>query len=165
MSIIRRSVIRDVLFHAHTATHKLVITGDDVPTEIHQGVVISRDDIATSHEEADNFIVQQAIMCAKEHRGKMVVADDTDVFALLLFHYFHYEDLSCPMLMSSPIQQRPQIDIKATVQAHHDIILGLLGAHALSGCDTVPTYLGIDKGTIWSQLQIRLHYWVVKMRH
>ena len=115
MAIICQSIISDVQFHAYTAANKLVITGDDVPTEIYRGVVIARNDIATSHEEADNIIAQQAIMCAKEHPGTtMVVADDTDVFALLLYHYLN-EDLSCPMIMSSPIQQRSQIDIKATV--------------------------------------------------
>lgn len=153
MAIICQSIISDVQFHAYTAANKLVITGDDVPTEIYRGVVIARNDIATSHEEADNIIAQQAIMCAKEHPGTtMVVADDTDVFALLLYHYLN-EDLSCPMIMSSPIQQRSQIDIKATVQEHQDIIPCLLGAHALSGCDTVPTYFGIGKGTVVKNLK------------
>lgn len=153
MAIICQSIISDLPFHAYTATNKLVITGDDVPTEIHRGVVISRHDIATSHEEADNIIAQQAIRCAKEHPGTtMVVADDTDVFALLLYHYLN-EDLSSPMIMSSPIQQRSQVDIKATVQEHQDIIPCLLGAHALSGCDTVPTYFGIGKGTVVKNLK------------
>ena len=153
MAIICQSIISDVQFHAYTAANKLVITGDDVLTEIYRGVVIARNDIATSHEEADNIIAQQAIMCAKEHPGTtMVVADDTDVFALLLYHYLN-EDLSCPMIMSSPIQQRSQIDIKATVQEHQDIIPCLLGAHALSGCDTVPTYFGIGKGTVVKNLK------------
>ena len=69
MSII--CIINDEEFHAqHTTRNKLVITGsDDVPTEIHKGVVIAREDIATSHEEADNIIAQQATMCAKEHSG------------------------------------------------------------------------------------------------
>ena len=92
-------------------------------------------------------------MCAKEHSGAtVVVADDTDVFILLLFHYlisiFHYFIITCPMFMISPIQQRSLIDIKATVQAHRSIIPGLPAAHALSGCDTVPTYFGIAKGTV-----------------
>lgn len=42
---------------------------DDVPTEIHLGVVIARTDTATSHEEVDNIIAQQAIMCAKAQSG------------------------------------------------------------------------------------------------
>ena len=68
MPIICSSIINDEGFHAqHTTRNKLVITGrGDIPTEIHKGVVIAREDIATSHEEADNIIAQQAIMCARE---------------------------------------------------------------------------------------------------
>jgi hypothetical protein len=124
---------------------------DDVPTEIHKGLVIARRDITTSHE-ADNIIVQQAIMCAKEQSGAtVVVADDTDVFILLLYHYWN-EHLTCPMFMISPIQQRSLIDIKTTIQAHCTTIPGLPAAHALSGCDTVPTYFEIGKGTVLKNL-------------
>ena len=54
----------DVAFHTqHTSIHKLVITAsDNTPTEIHKGAVYLRQDMATSHEEADNIIAQQAIM-------------------------------------------------------------------------------------------------------
>ena len=148
------SIINDEEFNAqHTTRNKLVITGsDDVPTEIHKGVVIAREDIATSHEEADNIIAQQAIMCAKEHsRATVVVADNTDVFILFLFHYLN-ERLTCPMFMISPIQQKPLSDIKVTEQAHRSIIPGLPAAHTLSGCDTVPTYFGIGKGTVLKNL-------------
>ena len=52
MSIICSSIINDEEFQAqHTTRNKLVITGsDNVPTEIHKGVVIAREDIATSHK-------------------------------------------------------------------------------------------------------------------
>jgi hypothetical protein len=154
MSIICNNIINDEAFHIqHTMGNKLVITGsDDAPTEIHKGLVIARRDIATSHEEADNIIVQQAIMCAEEKSGAtVVVADDTDVFILLLYHYWN-ERLTCPMFMISPIQQRSLSDINTTVQAHRTIIPGLPAAHALSGWDTVPTYLGIGKGTVLNNL-------------
>ena len=91
-------------------------------------------------------------MCAKELFGAtVVVADDTDVFILLLFHYLN-ERLTCPMFMISLIQQRSLMDIKATVQAHRSIIPGLPASHALSGCDTVPTFFGIGKGTVLKNL-------------
>ena len=154
MSIICSNIINDESFHAqHTTRNKLVITGsDNVPTKIHKGVVIARRDIATSHEEADNIIPQQAIMCAEEQSGAtVVVADDADVFVLLLYHYLN-EGLTCPMFMISPIQQRSLIDIKNTVQAHRNMIPGFPAAYALSGCDTVPTYFGIGKGTVLKNL-------------
>jgi hypothetical protein len=153
MEIICISLIEDTAFHnQHTTTHKLVITGNDIPKGVHLGVVIERRDIATSHEEADNIIAQQALMCAKQHRSTtIVIADDTDVFVLLLYHY-HNERLTSPMLMRSPIQQRTVIDIQATVEEYQAIIPGLPGAHAISGCDTVATYFGIGKGTVLKNL-------------
>ena len=42
--------------------------------------------------------------------------------------------------------------MKATVQAHRSIIPGLQAAHGPSGCDTVPTYFGIGKGTVLKNL-------------
>ena len=107
MFIICSSIINDEEFHAqHTTRNKLVITGsDDVPTRIHKGVGIAKEDIVTSHEEADTIIAQQAIMWAKEHSGAtVVVADDTDVFILFLFHFLN-ERLTCSMFIISPIQQ------------------------------------------------------------
>ena len=154
MSVICSSIINDEEFHAqHTTRNKLLITDShDVPTNIHKRVVLAREDIATSHEEPDNIIAQQATMCAKEHSGAtVIVAIDKDVLVLLLFHYFN-ERLTCPISMISPIQQRSLIDIKATVQAHRSIIPGLPAAHKLSGCDTVPKYFRIGKGTVLKNL-------------
>ena len=49
--------------------------------------------------------------------------------------------------MTSLIQQRSVIDIKATVQAHQPIMPNLLAAYALSSCDAVSNYFGIGKST------------------
>ena len=154
MSIICNDIVKDASFCCrHTSTNKLVITGSsNVTTEIHRGVVIARPDFATSHEKADNIIVQQAVMCAKEKSNTtVVVADDTDVFVLLLYYYMK-ESLTSPLFMSSPVQRRSLIDIKGTVQIHQSIIPDLPAAHALSGCDTVATYFGIGKGTVLKNL-------------
>ena len=92
-------------------------------------------------------------MCAKERSGTVLgLADDTDVFILLLYHY-RQENSTCPMITSSPIQQRSVIDIKNTVELHGSIVPDLLAAHALSGCHTVPTYSGIGKGTVLKVLK------------
>jgi carbonic anhydrase len=76
--------------HKNTRKHKLVITGQEkTPVEVScGGVVIQRRDIATTHEEADNIIVQQAMQVAVDEKKRVtVLADDTDVYALLLYHY------------------------------------------------------------------------------
>ena len=93
MQLIVDDLVQDKTFHEdNTRHHKLVVTGaDPVPIEISEGgVVVSQADLATSHEEADNIIVQQVLNCAAENAESkiIVVADDTDVFVLLL-HYHH----------------------------------------------------------------------------
>ena len=126
-----------------------------MPIEISEGgIVISRADLATSHEEADNIIVQQVLGCAAENEESkiIVVADDTDVFVLLL-HYHHTENLKNVVLMESPIKGRTVVDIGKTVQKHSEIVEGILPVHALSGCDTVASYFGIGKATVLKTLR------------
>ena len=69
MQLIVDDLVQDKKFHEdNTRHHKLVVTGaDPVPMESSEGgVVISRADLATSHEEADDIIVQQVLSCAAE---------------------------------------------------------------------------------------------------
>ena len=123
INIICKDLQGDADFHRkNTQKHKLVITGQDKsPVEIScGGVVILRHDIATTHEEAD------------EHKHVTILADDTDVYALLLYHYLQ-QDLQIPMVMESPIKERTVIDICATVEKHRGIIPAILAGHAISG--------------------------------
>ena len=74
---------------------RLIITGqEESPVEIDAaGVVIRREDMKITHEEANAIIVAQAIYAAKvEGKCVVVVADDTNVYILLLYHY-HSESL------------------------------------------------------------------------
>ena len=53
------------LIHECTKSHRLIVVGEEAARfEISNGVVIRRTDMATAHEEADNIIVQQVMMCA-----------------------------------------------------------------------------------------------------
>lgn len=135
ITIICSDLENDQVFHQkHTARHKLVVTGqENTPVEIsYGGTVIQRNDISTSHEEADNIIVQQAIMCSNLGQGVNVIADDADVYALLVHHYF-VENLTKAMIMESPVQDRISADIKGTVkQLESTVVLSdLLAAHAV----------------------------------
>ena len=90
MQLIADDLVQDKKFHEdNTQHHKLVVTGaDPVPIEISEGgVVISWADLATSHKEADNVIVQQVLSCATENAESKitVIANDTAVFILLLY--------------------------------------------------------------------------------
>ena len=149
IDIICKDLQGDADFHRkNTQKHKLVISGQDKsPVEIScGGVVILRHDIATTHEEADSIIVQQVMQVAvNEHKHVTILADDTDVYALLLYHYLQ-QDLQTPMVMESPIKERTVVDICATVEKHRGIVPAILAGHALSGCDTVAACFGVGKG-------------------
>ena len=63
--------------------HKHVLSGSDpMPVEINRGVIIKRQDMKTKQEETDAMVVQQV----EEMKANkvLVVADDTDIFVLLL---------------------------------------------------------------------------------
>ena len=81
-----------------------------------------------------------------------VVADDTDVFVLLL-QYRHMTNLKNVVLIESPIKGRTVVDIGKTVQKHSEIVEGILPAHALAGCDTAAFYFGIGKATVLKTLR------------
>ena len=123
--------------------HKLVLTGSDpVPVEINRGVIITRQDMKTTHEETDTMIVQQ--VAEVKPKKVLVVADDTDIFVILL-HFCCQGDnpASTSVLVVSTIRGHAVIDINATVDLHRDIIPDLLATHGLIGWDTVATYFGI----------------------
>jgi hypothetical protein len=53
-----------------------------------------------------------------------------------------------PMIMSSPVQDRVAVDIRATAEKHSDIASDLLAIHGLSGADTVASMHGVGKSTV-----------------
>lgn len=134
--------------------NKLIITGENpTPIEVHLGHDYPRDDLKTTHEEADVIIPHQVIDAA-ENGSKCikVICDDTDVFALLI-HYFKASSVKCSVLMENTKGERSIIDIGETAEKHQDIVPSLLAAHALSGCDTVAYHYGIGKATVLKALQ------------
>ena len=131
----------DSFSHEHT----LLITREGDPVEITRGRVIPRPDISTSHEKADNIIIQQTFMAVEQGAEYLsVMADDTDVYILLL-HYYNQKELHIPMFMESPVHVRQTIDIRATAKEHANILPNLLAVHGLSRCDTVASCYGIGK--------------------
>lgn len=87
------------------------------------------------------------------NQALVVVADDTDVFVLLL-HFRHYGLIKAGNIyMESPLRGRAVVDIDMTIQTNLSIMPGLLAAHALSGCDTVASLFGIGKGVVLKVLR------------
>ena len=139
ISLICKALCTDIEFHhLCTQTHKLVVTGDDdTPTEIYKGVIINRAGLKTTHEEADVIMLRQMVDAVEaEHTGIFVVADDTNVFVLLL-HYYVVLKLSLLVIIESTAKERAVIDIRKTAQEHINIATDLLSSHATSGCDTM----------------------------
>ena len=87
-------------------------------------------------------------------RGKHVevVADDTDVLIMLLYHYYS-QSLTIPMILLPTKSRRLVIDIKATVSKIGELCLELLPAHALSGCDQTAMHHGIGKMRVWKAVK------------
>ena len=132
----------------------LITDPEPNPIQIQNGVVITRYDLQTTHEEADLILVQQAYKSVLENKTNFVtiISDDTDVFVLLSYFYFKL-DLRSSILMQLTTQSRYLIDIGSTVAKNIDIIPRLLAAHALSGCDTAAPYHGIGKLKVIKKLR------------
>ena len=107
-----------------------------------------RDDLRTTHEEADDIIIVQQMVNLSQHGclSIKVIGDDTDVFVLLM-HFYNEQCLSCILTMESPIAGRSVIDIGASAAHHTEVVNHLPAAHALTGCDTVSYIYGIGKVT------------------
>jgi len=149
-------IVSDLRLHANEfQTKRLVVTGKDpFPTELYQGQTFQRNDMWTTQEEADTIIIQQ-VSQVTAGTVLVVVADDTDVFLLLLY-YCNRGDITCKVLMTSPIEGRSFLDIKASVETHKQVIPDLLAAHALTGCDTVASPHGIGKMTALKVLRSQI---------
>jgi len=136
-------------------TPKLVITAKDpVPIEVSSGTKRTRQELRTTHEEADVVIAQRMIQLASTRMKSIsVVCDDTDVFVLLV-HFYHQQKLTCEVMMVSPIAGRQILDIKATSQQQGGNSEQLLAIHAMTGCDTVSYMWGIGKATALKQMRL-----------
>jgi hypothetical protein len=131
-----------------TASHKLVVTEcDAVPVMVSEGVVTEREDLTTTHEEADVIMVQHVIRMADSTQKMKVICDVTDVF-ILLVHYYTMLSLTCQLTMEDTSPKRAVVDIGETAKKHAQIAPYLLAAHCLTGCDTVAHLCGIGKTTV-----------------
>ena len=118
-----------------------------VPFQVIEGRKTAKIEYASSHEEADVPVAKCSIICGKNEMSVVkVLADDTDIFALLA-SFYKSESLKCAMVMESPVEGRDCYDIRATVNKYPETVSKLLPIHALSGCDTVASTYSIGKKT------------------
>jgi 5'-3' exonuclease len=115
-----------------------------VPTVVYKGRKRAEINLYSTHEEADIRLVNWA--CQTDDAQVCVVSDDTDVFALLCYHY-QKSGSSSPLMMRSSVYGRACIDIPETVKKHSVLTPEVLAIHGISGCDTVAACYGIGKTT------------------
>ena len=90
--------------------------------------------------------VKDKVHCVK------VICDDTGVFALLTVSVF-WQGCKSKVLMEPFDTTQSLIEINETAKKHAEIVPSLTGAHALSGCDSVPKLYGIGKKTVMKHLK------------
>ena len=131
-----------------TSDHRLFMTGaEPVPTVVHKGRKRAELQLYSTHEEADIRLVMHALLSYETVDARVcVISDDTDVFALLCYHY-HKSGSSGPLMMEPSVHGRVCVDIRETVKKHPTLISQVLAIHAISGCDTVAASYGIGKLT------------------
>ena len=109
------------------------------------GVVIERQDIRITHEEADTMIPNIAVsMFQKGMSSVHVIVEDTDVFVFLT-HFYYLLNIKGSLMMIPFSSSTTVTDIEETVLKHSSIMPHLLSLHALTRCDTVPSYKNIGK--------------------
>ena len=111
-----------------------------VPHSVH---MLGDVDNIYDHEEADASMVSYANKFAKEGKKEIqILADDTDVFVLLM-HWFHKHRPNSHVTLRKFDGQI--IDINVSSEMLRDPCANLLLMHALTGCDSVSYPFGKGK--------------------
>ena len=100
-------------------------------------------------DDADTLVVAVALGFASSNQSVSVVANDTDVLVLLVYHF--RSSMSEVFMLSQP--GKPVHSIRAITSALGSTIVSrLLVIHALSGCDTTSCLFGHGKVSVYKKL-------------
>ena len=150
-----RLIVNKLCSMSFPSGKQVIITGPDPePVEVGVGPRLTK----ITHEEADVIMVYHMIDEALKGRSRIrVVSDDTDVFLILCYH-LHMLTNKLPkdtqISMEAVSSGRSVISINDVVKNHSEIIPNILGAHALTGCDTVSSFSGIGKVTVFKKINV-----------
>ena len=116
--------------------------------------VESRDDGVFLHDEADITIISYLFQAADAGRQVVrILSDDSDIFVLLVYWTWRY-DLQVRVSVQMEKWDGVVLDINATCANLGDTVCPqLLGAHALSGCDTDSYPFGKGKASVLKSLK------------
>ena len=134
-------------FESNKCGRSFVVTSKTpVPEEVKNGVRIKRRDLASYFDEADYAIPQHvhSLLTDEGKKSVKVLSSDTDVFVLLCY-FLSQSWKDKDLYMDSFSSESKVMNINKSVEARQDIIKSLVGLHAISGCDTVPSMFGIGK--------------------
>ena len=125
---------------------KLVVTSAKPdPLQCQNGHITVREDLRTTHEEADVIIPMQLESAISEGRRNIAInCEDTDVFVLIC-HLYQKHEWESNVFMKGFSKDTNLISIQKTVANHADIMPYLPACHILTGCDTVPQMFRIRK--------------------
>ena len=104
--------------------------------------------------DADTLIAHTALQIALSHVPVTVVANDTDVLVLLVYHFKHY---MADIVMKSEVSKRGYssaelIPIRTLCTSIGSASQQILVIHAISGCDTTSSLYGQGKSSIWKAI-------------
>lgn len=112
--------------------------------------------VGQSAGDADGMIVERAIQLAREGNVVTVVADDTDILVLLLYHW---KETMADIYFQSEVKksQRKNVNVwkirDLAAKAGEVIVSNILFIHAWSGCDTTCATFGHGKTALMKKVQ------------
>ena len=114
-----------------------------------------------AESDADTLIVNVALQCAMQHDSKpiAVLAEDTDIFALLLYH--RKTNMKPVYFISEAKKGRGGKMVgekcfnvgEVQKEIGTDACQRILVVHALGGCDSTSAIFGHGKGTIYNKIK------------
>ena len=107
-------------------------------------------EVHNSTGDADTLIVETALKLSKEGNEVSVVADDTDILVLLMFHW--KQDMGDVFFYSEATRTKQGLKVwrirDLCAKAHKDVVSHILFIHAWSGCDTTSATYGHGKTSL-----------------
>jgi len=101
-------------------------------------------------DDADTLVIKVALQLATSNQVVSVIANDTDILVLLLFHY---QPVMSDIYMYAHTGQQHVHSVRAiTTSLEPSVLRRLLVIHAISGCDTTSCLFGHGKISVFKKL-------------
>jgi hypothetical protein len=105
--------------------------------------------VHTASDDADTVIVKHALHLAKDKKVVSVIANDTDILVMLVYHF--RKEL-CDIFMYTQKNQRINSVRTIATSLGPSVVDRLLVIHAISGCDTTSCLFGHGKVSVFNKM-------------